>query len=294
MYISDYKRKKLARVVTIVSMSAVVGYDFTISFEKFPDRNDLMRNLCQWFKKWVFQKEEGAGGFVHWQGRGSLIKARRLKELVGQANADFPGVHWSVTSSAVHQGQSFNYVMKADSRVEGPWDERDYVEPPPLTRQLIGFMKQTMYPWQEQLQEMVKEEDDRSIKLIVDTHGNSGKSIFAEFLEYNGDAWEMPPFRLMEDIMQCCMCTRTQKCYLIDMPRAMKKDKLCEFYSGLEALKNGVCYDKRYAFKKRRFDRPQIVVFTNNTPQWSFMTKDRWEVYVMNEDRTLTLSNLEN
>jgi len=276
-------------------MNACAGYDFTLPKSKNPDRNVIEKNLSEWAKRWVFQEEfaptrDADGvfaigeidpeiGYAHWQGRLSLIKRRRLGELAAATKHVFPGIHWSITTTEVHNGNNFNYVMKADSRIDGPWTDQDYTVPPPLTRQLRIFKEQEPRPWQTKISELVKEEDDRSIKLIVDTEGNSGKSITCEYLEYEGLAWEIPPFRLMEDIMQCCMSIKSQKCYLIDMPRAMKKDKLSEFYAGLEALKNGVCYDKRYGFKKRRMDRPQVVVFTNRDPCWAYMSLDRWEIY---------------
>lgn len=266
------------------------SWDFTISCEKFPDKNDLMKLLSKWCKKWVFQQEKGeTSGFLHWQGRVSLIKKKRESEIIKQI--PIPG-RWSKTCTKVHQGQNFNYVMKADTHVDGPWSDQDFDEPPPLTRQLKKFMADEMRPWQTTLKDLLTEEDDRSIKLIIDKTGNSGKSIFSEYLEYNGLAYEIPPFRLMEDIMQCAMCIKTQKCYIIDMPRALKKDKLSEFYSGLECLKNGVCYDKRYSFKKRRMDRPQVVVFTNKDPCWDYMSMDRWEIYDMTPNFSLEKRSL--
>jgi len=271
-------------------MSAIVGYDFTISVEKFPDLQQLQKTLSEWFKKYVFQKEEGESGYVHWQGRGSLIKAKRLKELAAAAKDAFPGVHWSITSKEVHDGQNFNYVIKADSRLEGPWTDKDYEEPPVLTRQLKGFMERGIeFGWHKQALKWCDELEDRSIKVILDLEGNSCKSLFAEYLEYEGKAWEVPPFRLMEDISQCIMSIKAKKCYLVDMPRGMKKDKLGEFYSGLECLKNGVCWDKRYSFKKRRMDRPQVIVFTNTMPILSLLSTDRWEIYEMQSDKSLTL-----
>jgi hypothetical protein len=60
----------------------------------------------------------------------------------------------------------------------------------------------------------------------------------------------------MEDIMEFVMNFKAYPSYSVDMPRGMKKDKLGEFYSGLECLKNGYAYDKRYEGKRRRFDRP--------------------------------------
>lgn len=251
-------------------------YDITLpQGETWPSAESVIEYLKEWCKHWVFQLEKSDSGYVHWQGRVSLIKKRRPNELKGKFCV---GGNFSPTSTAVAVSKSFDYVLKADTRIEGPWKDDDEA-PPPLTRQLRSFMAKEMYAWQAAIYRMVQEEDDRSIKVILDKGGNSGKSILAEFLEYKGLAWEMPPHRTMEDIMHTAMCVKAQKCYLVDMPRGMKKDKLADFYAGLESLKNGVAYDKRYAFKKRRFDRPQIIVFTNTLPKFDLLSPDRWEVW---------------
>lgn len=261
----------------------VVGYDFTFPCDKF-EVDEIINMMNDWAKKWVFQKEKGDSGYLHWQGRCHLIKKRRLTELLSMGFGHQG--HLSVTSGQVHQGQSFNYVMKADSRVEGPWKNTD---PPkaPLTRQLKSFYKHEMYPWQKDMLKMVQEEEDRRIVIIMCKHGCNGKSIFAEHLEYVNLAYEIPCLRNMEDIMQAVMGIRVQKAYIVDMPRGINKTKLGDFYSGLECLKNGTAYDKRYAFKKKRFDRPQIFVFTNNWPKFELMSKDRWELFEITEDKRL-------
>ena len=38
-----------------------------------------------------------------------------------------------------------------------------------------------------------------------------------------------------------------RKAYAIDLPRGMNKKGLADFYSGIEVIKNGVAYDKRYS-----------------------------------------------
>lgn len=268
--------------------SQVAGFDITI----YENHNEwkldsacLIRELKQWAKKWAFQLEKcPTTDRLHFQVRLSLIKPKRLTEIMSQCTIKG---NWSITSEATHKGCNFNYVMKADSRVEGPWIDTEYEDPPPLTRQLVAFQEREKYPWQVQIEQWCGELDDRSIKLIYDDIGNSGKSIMSEYLEYHRKAFEIPPLKDMEDIMQFCMSFKAQTVYLIDMPRAMKKDKLAGFYSGLESLKNGYVYDKRYAAKRRRFDRPQVIVFTNKMPEWSFMSKDRWQPWVMQKDHSL-------
>lgn len=259
-------------------MNVLTGYDLTLPATAFEDHQALIEYLTPWCKKYVFQKERGEDtGYVHWQIRLYLIKPSRIASLLSKGFGK--GGHLSPTSTTVHHGNSFNYVMKADTRVEGPWSDRDAPEERFLTRQLTWFMQQPLRPWQSQVLQFVQRIEDRKITLIHDVHGNSGKSIFCEFLEYKGHAIELPPFNDLNDLMQCVHGLKNQKCYLIDMPRGLVKTRLAQFYSGLESIKNGVCYDKRYAFKRRRFDRPQIVVFTNSLPNFELLSPDRWSIY---------------
>lgn len=278
----------------------ICGFDVTVSRESSTSNHLEVAKACKTaFKKWGFQGETGKTGYPHWQIRGQLWKPKTPGQGVLFLADKFWKGHVTPTTKGVHSGNSFNYVMKDDTRTEGPWTDQDeeLVDPPPLTRQLRAFLDKKattgLYPWQAIIHHEVQEMEDRYIKLVWDEFGNLGKSIFAEWLEYEGLAYEIPPMTCMEDIMQCCMGIGAQKAYLVDMPRAMKKDKLAGFYSGLEALKNGVMYDKRYAFKKRRIDRPQIVVFTNSLPEFTLMSLDRWKVYKVCEDKSVVMWDTE-
>ena len=230
-------------------------------------------------KKWAFQCEESETGYVHGQGRISLVAKRPFGPLNGLMVAEgLKGYHLTPTSSGVAlKGDTF-YVIKVDTRIEGPWKDTDEKDEKFLTRQLKEFMTQEMYPWQRDLVEYIKIPDDRKILCIVQPSGAVGKSIMAEYLEHVDLAYDLPPMNDMQDIMQCVMgLNRKWKAFIIDMPKAMKKDKLGPFFSGLECLKNGVAYDKRYAFKKRRFDRPHVVLFTNTKPDTDMLSSDRWD-----------------
>lgn len=266
-------------------MKEITGIDFTLKAEdELPDK---VLKFCQdYFKKWVFQLERSDTGYLHWQGRGRLVKRRTLASCVGVLGPALPGVHLSASSTNSLGDSSFSYVMKADTRVAGPWKDED-PEPPKLTRQLKDFLTKDKYPWQTFIEASVKETDDRYIKVVIDTVGNIGKSVFVEYLEYNGLAYEIPAVNCLEDMMQICMGIPVQKAYVIDMPRGLKKEKLAGMYAGLEALKNGTMYDKRYSFKKRRIDRPQVIVFTNVKPDVSLLSLDRWIFYNITADMNI-------
>lgn len=67
------------------------------------------------------------------------------------------------------------------------------------------------------------------------------------------------------------------------MPRAINKEKLAQFFAGIETLKSGYCYDDRYKFNRRLFDRPRICVFTNVEPDLKLLSKDMWKLWTVTD-----------
>lgn len=264
-------------------------FDVTIPASQYESWELLHKKLIAWCTKFVFQLERGDTGYEHWQVRLQLIHKKTCPSLKADVISAIHG-HWSVTSTNVHVSpKAFNYCMKEDTRLEGPWDDTSIMEEkPPLTWQLEEFISYpTFLPWQQQLMDHITTRTMREINLVYDPAGHHGKSLFSEFLEYQGLAWEMPPLRSLEDLMEFAHSFPPKPCYLIDMPRALKKNNLSEFYAGIEVLKNGVTYDRRYSGKKRRMDRPNIVCFTNILPDFRFMTTDRWAIWHMQENQSL-------
>jgi len=272
----------------------LVGFDITIPCQDRdnwqPQKSDILTSLLQLAKKFVFQLECGDSDYFHFQVRLHLHKktcyGTLLRDLIPQCKG-----HWSVTANGTHlAGNQFNYVMKTQSHIEGPWTEDDVPDKPKtLTRQLRHYMTLDPYPWQVKATALASSYNERHLTYIWDPHYNSGKSIFSEWLEYKGLAEEIPPFTLMEDIMQFVMGQKTSGCYLFDMPAAMKKERMHQMYSGLEMLKNGYLYDKRYQGKKRRIDRPTVICFANNLPITDLMAPDRWQVYYLTRSKDLVL-----
>ena len=240
----------------------------------------MLRGYC---KSWIFQLERGdTTGFLHFQCRVSLMKKKRLtmiKKLIAEGKLFG---HWSPTCNSVHNGNNFNYVMKEDTKVDGPWKDTDEIKV--KTQQLIEFETYDLRPYQQYIFDTAQKFDMRHIHLIYDSVGNIGKSLFGEFMEYYDFAEEIPPYRMMDDIFAWVATRPIKKCYFVDMPRGMKKDRLGDFYSGIEIIKNGVAYDKRYSAKKIRFSRPQIFIFTNTLPSLELMSRDRWVILDIQRD----------
>lgn len=256
--------------------SQIAVWDLTIPEDRIAlaDLKGLLVAVC---KRWCFQLEKGAEtGYLHWQCRVSLDKKLRLNEF-RQTPLGSLG-HLSPTSKAgALKANFYSYCTKGKTREKGPWCDTD--EEKVLTRQLKMFETFELYPWQKQVCDMSTQFNMRTIDIIYDVTGNLGKSIFGEWMEYVSLAEEIPPFRLMDDIFQWVFGRPKAAAYFVDMPRGMKKDKLADFYSGLEIIKNGVAYDKRYTARKVRFDRPRVFVFTNELPCFDLMSRDRWRVW---------------
>lgn len=71
------------------------------------------------------------------------------------------------------------------------------------------------------------------------------------------------------------------------MPRALNKERLAQFYSGIETLKSGYAYDRRYEFRQQLFDPPNVFVFTNEVPDRKYLSPDRWNLWTVNEQYEL-------
>jgi len=249
---------------------------------------EILASLEGVAKKYVIQQELGEGGLRHFQGRISLIK-KKYKHTKLSAFGENPELlpnFFQPTVTEEHRKEAF-YCMKEETRIGGPWKDTDPIEPI-LTKQLELFIGWGLKPWMKTLEEKVNTFSLRKIDLVYDPTGNNGKSLFSEYLEYKGVGEEVPCYRLMDDIFQWVCSRPIKKVYIMDLPRGMKKDKLADLYSGIEVIKNGVAFDKRNHAKKKRFDRPRIIVFTNVLPCLDLMTRDRWQIWIIQNGQLFT------
>lgn len=243
-------------------------------------------------KKWTFQLERGEesteknpDGYLHHQCRISLFKKtteNAVKTLLFQH--DVTGFRVSHTSNEACKGEPF-YCMKEQTRVEGPWSDRDKERK--LTRTAKKLQDQGLLPWQNSLFLEVDDYDDRCIHIVIDVRGNRGKGAFCKYAYCKGWGSIVPPFEKMEDVVQFCMSQPNEKLYIIDMPRSMPKKALASFYAGVETLKDGYLYDKRYHGKFMLIDEPNIIVFTNRAPKKMYLSLDRWKMWTITDEDEL-------
>lgn len=276
--------------------SQLINWKFTLT-SSFGDWKKVKESLNQYCKKWVFQLELGDGGFEHYQGWCKLKQKKRIG--FWKTMPIFPGPngvemgHWGPESNNnMKRGEAW-YEMKEETRVEGPWKDTD--APVFIPRQVSKIT--SLYPWQEEVIRISKEEygsnQSRTVNCILDFNGCQGKTTLAMYMECHGLGDMIPFTNDYKDLNRYICCFPGKKCYLLDMPRAMKKDKLQGLYGALETLKFGFACDDRFKHKKVRFDSPSVWVFTNSVPELEFLSLDRWKFWSISASKELQLEDVE-
>lgn len=259
---------------------SVYMWDVTLKFETYADREQLTKDIKSLAKSWCFQLEKGGeNGYLHWQIRFSLFKRKRENELVNILRHDigWPDFRAKPTSN---EGRKSLYCMKLDTRVEGPWSDKDK-EPKYIQRR---FRDANLRDWQERLRDklvdMKNEGNDRNIILVKDD-GNEGKSFFKGYLYSHRDDVVMIPstFDNANSMIQF-MCSNKlvtegwDGIVVIDVPRATSKKHWWTLAAGLETLKQGFLHDERYHGSFKTIEPPQMACFMNEYPPDGVMTSD--------------------
>lgn len=267
-------------------------WDFTIdvdSEEHFVPHGDVIHTLNVLGKKWAFQLERGeTNGRRHYQGRISLNEKMRLGELKQEVP---PRWHLSKTSNE-NKGNRF-YVTKEDTRLDGPWrDAPKHRQEMPY--QWVGITENPR-PFQAKLMAKIGTRGDRAIDVIYDASGNSGKSSFANRLEFEGKCFNLVASKNTNEMCaDLCdeleaACETKPGIIFVDMERAADQANMAAIFCALERIKGGVVKDRRYKLRKVFFASPPIVVFMNQLPIASTLSSDRWRIWEMTPSKDLAL-----
>lgn len=271
--------------------NACAMWDFRMNAEGL-DYMVIIKSLRKIAKRFVFQKEQGESGYLHYQGRMSLIKKHRHNELLKilrTLEMPVPNYHGQTANATYYAGDMF-YVMKEETRVDGPWDER--IVEKYIPRQYRDMLSK-LYPYQKFIYENAEVFDTRIINMIYCPKGNVGKSTIASVCELYGKGIDLPPVNDAEKLIQSCcdICEgksiRNPSPIFVDLPRAMNKERLNGIYTAIEQIKKGKLFDLRYKYKEYWIDSPQIWVFSNIEPDLAMLSIDRWRLWTINEEKEL-------
>jgi len=210
-----------------------------------------------------------------------LVKKRRKHELL-KLFQDPPQYLEPTSNPEYTKGDAF-YQQKVDTRIEGPWsdtDEEIYI--PRQIREMDGLR-----PFQQSIVDNATVWDKRTINMIYCQKGNLGKSLLVGYCRAHKIGRALPPVNDYKDLLRMVCDLPTSRMYLFDMPRSLNKDRLYQFYSAIETIKDGYAYDDRYNFKEKVFDCPNIWIFSNNLPDLEMLSADRWRIWEINDQYEL-------
>lgn len=246
---------------------------------------DFFKQHCS---RWVFQLEKGEEtGYLHFQCRVSFNTKRRIETMTNWLPKLKPGWHFSPTSNPTYYKGNMFYVMKDETRIDGPWDNIEderlqkiplkYRDPCPKWR-----------PFQKTIKDLIEQPpDDRSVNYCYQADGFIGKSFFVTWHCCRELAHQVPEMDSSKDIARMVMCMPPSRCYFFDLPKSVTKGNMMAMYKAIEKIKDGYCYDERNKFKCRYFDSPHVWVFSNSPPDLSAMSKDRWKLWQIDNNEEL-------
>lgn len=256
-------------------------WEFRMSEAK-TTKEEILVWLKDYAKHYVFQLEKGDTGYKHYQGSFSLVKKRRKTELLKLLTVQFE--HLAPLSTTSLQTNSFNYFMKKDTRIDGPWDDQQKEVYIPRQYRDIN-----LYSWQQEILDMSKDFSIRYVNVLYNPTGNIGKTTLASIAELQHNSIDLPPVNDYKELIQvmCDICmakeTRNPSIVFIDMPRALDKTRLYGLYCAAEQIKKGKLYDMRYHYKEWWIDSPSVWIFTNLLPDLDMLSPDRFKIWTVQD-----------
>lgn len=172
--------------------------------------------------------------------------------------------------------------MKEDSRVKGPWSDKKIY----MGKDLPG----TLWDWQQDvLNRCMVEPDDRTINYIIDVKGCVGKSKFCKYLSYKHDAITLPWGRT-GDLLNLVCKLGARNTYLFDLSRSKPQDwARDDIAATMESIKNGYIVNLKYETGVFFMEPPHVWCFSNQAPNLSSMSADRWKFWEINDLRQLVV-----
>jgi len=241
------------------------------------------------FDKWIYQLENtktSGGNNYHYQGFGHLRQKRRpsnVKSLAISLNGQLNGIEMSPASTAGIQALQ-SYVLKADTRVRGPYSDSSTYIGEDLIVQL--------FPWQEEIKTSISRPPDRrSINVVVDSIGNTGKSAFCKYMCWH---YKIPilGWGKTGDLLHLVSKMPNKSAYIFDLSRSRPQDwGRDDIFSAMEGIKNGLFINTKYECSQVIMKHPHVWIFTNHYPNISAMSRDRWKIWKIQHNRLLPFQN---
>ncbi len=135
-----------------------------------------------------------------------------------------------------------------------------------------------LYPWQQEILDMVRgEADDRKVYWYWSSEGNVGKSVLCKHMVLKENAIVVGgAFRdAYYAIMQRVLGNKDVHIVVFALSRS-QGNKVS--YIAIEGIKDGMFFSPKYESGMCVYNCPHVMVFANEPPDLSMLSKDRWVV----------------
>lgn len=256
----------------------------------------LLKDHCSHY---VFQLEQcPTTARLHFEGAAETRSEKRFSTMRSLLANEQWSQYWTLGDLRIKNRVSLpvavRYCQKPDSAVLPAryvccidW-ERIGEDPDAKIR--AYFNARPLRPWQEFLMVHLTEvsPDDRDVYVVIDEVGNLGKSFFVKYMAlFHKACW----VRSAKSADINTLMHTHPKIVLIDIPRVSSS---CEAfpYTAIEAIKDGLVSDGKLkkTIEQHIFMPPHVVVFTNNSPDFTKFSTDRWVVYHHQNPNSLPLN----
>lgn len=198
-------------------------------------------------------------------------------EEYGEQRADNPGstataVMWEHVWASARRGDFDSIPARIRlvhaAGIRAVWEEAQWEAARPARFDL------ELRPWQADMARRLDDEpDDRTVVVVVDKTGGKGKTKLGAYLEGNrpDDVQVLRPGQ-HKDLAKL---VRPRRLYIFDCQRNTGDRIPWEF---IESLKDGFVQSTKYEPVIRRMKTPHVWVFTNQDPDYTALSADRFIV----------------
>lgn len=211
----------------------------------------------------IIGKEIGDNGTPHLQIFFNYANAKSFDVL----KKEFPMAHIEKANGTIQQ--NIDYCSKENNYISNK-----YIEKP----EIIDY--EILYDWQKDIINTIQniKPNNRTVYWYCDVRGNSGKSVLGKYLYYHKLA-EVIKSAKSSDIKNILFMNKNARDIIIDVSRSQGN---YISYTLIEELKDGMIYSGKYEGGQKLISTPHIFIFSNELPDVSKLSKDRWIIKEIN------------
>lgn len=268
---------------------------FVQTDEEFSDFHvEIKSNLERLFPgaSFIFSLERGlANGRLHYQGHIKLKTKLRPHEFALRCRDILPGIHASADSTiGSTQAEFYSFDRNKPGYISGPYMDKEF-QLPYDGKDLIK--EEQFYPWQNDVKRyMLGPIHPDKIFWVCQEAGGCGKSAFCKFMSFHYKYLKLQVAKA-SDLKNLVYKSKKSRVYMVDITRTIsRQDSMDDLYCAIEDLKNGHVVNTKYETGECMFEKPHVVVFSNQMPDLSKLSAYKWEVYRVSNTRELVVVNL--